>query len=135
MRGSNGMEITGEVEVHLLGRVRLRFAAARRSAFHPEDRSQRRLSNTDQGVLPDVSQAVAKAHGGDCFALSGGGWGDSGDDDEFALGSVGEAVDGGAGNFGFVVTIGENLFGGESAFGGDFIDGEGQAWTSFRFDG
>ena len=59
VRRGDRVEIAGEMKIHVLHWHDLRIAAARRSALHPEARTERRFSNADCRVFPDSIQSIA----------------------------------------------------------------------------
>ena len=85
VRGGDGVEIAGEVEVHVLHRDDLREPAAGRAALHAEVRAERRLADADDGALADAVQAVAETDGRRRLAFAGGRRIDGGDEDQLAV--------------------------------------------------
>ena len=93
VRGADGMEIAGEVQVDVLHRYHLRVAAARGSAFHAEAWSEARLAQTDQRLLSDPVQSVGQSDRCGRLAFTRWGRGDRGDQYELAVLPVGERLD------------------------------------------
>ncbi len=56
--GADGVDVAGEVEVEVLHRHDLRVAATRGATLDPEDRAERRLTQTEHGSLADLAQAL-----------------------------------------------------------------------------
>ena len=54
VRRADGVEVTGKVEVDVLHRDDLGIAAAGGTAFHPEHRAERRLTERDRHVFADA---------------------------------------------------------------------------------
>jgi hypothetical protein len=50
---SDRVEIPREVQVYVLHRNNLGISAARRAAFYPENRTERRLSEGDNRLMPE----------------------------------------------------------------------------------
>ena len=73
----------------------LRMAAARRSALHPEARTEAGLAQADQGLPADPVQPVGESDrgGGLAFAGRGPGSGDRGDQHELSVFPAGERID------------------------------------------
>ena len=121
--GADRMEVAGEVEVDVLHRHDLRVAAAGRAALHPEAGAKRRLADADDRLLADVVQRIAKADRGRGLALARRRWGDGGDEDQLAVGPVGEPGDIVERDFGLVMPVGHQVFGGYAELVlGDFDD-------------
>jgi hypothetical protein len=81
----DGVEIAGEVEVHLLHRHHLRVSAAGRAALHAEAGAEAGLADADRGLAADAVQPVAQPHGGGGLALARRRRVDGGDQDQLAL--------------------------------------------------
>ena len=93
VRGGDGVEIAGEVEVDVLHRHDLRVAAAGRAAFHAEAGAERGLAQADRGALADAVQRVAEPDGRRRLSLAGRRRADRGDEDQLAVGPAGERSD------------------------------------------
>ena len=93
VRGRDGVEVAGQVEVQQLHRDDLAVPAASGPALDPERRSHRRLADRHRGPLADVPERLAQAHGRRGLALAERGGRDGGDDDVAGPGSVGELLD------------------------------------------
>ncbi len=76
------------MKVDVLHRDHLGVAAAGGTAFHAEDRAQRRFAQTDHRFLADVIQCVAQTNGGGRLALPGRRRADRGDEDQFPIREV-----------------------------------------------
>ena len=85
VRGGDGVEIAGEVEVDVLHRHDLRVAAAGRAALHAEAGPERRLAQADRGALADAVQRVAEADRRRGLPLAGRRRVDGGDEDQLAV--------------------------------------------------
>jgi hypothetical protein len=62
VRGRDGMEVAGEVQVQRLHRHHLGVAAARGAALDTERRPHRRLPDRHRGALADVPHRLAEPH-------------------------------------------------------------------------
>ena len=85
VRGGDGVEVAGEMQVHVLHRHDLRIAAAGRTALDAEIRPERGLADADDRLLADAVQAVAEADGGGGLAFAGRRRVDRGDQDQLAV--------------------------------------------------
>ena len=122
----DGMEVPGEVEVDVLHGDHLGIAAAGGPALHAEHRPQGRLPQGGHGVFADFPQAVGKAHGGGGFPLSGGGWGDGGDQDQLAVGPVRPVPQQAVVDLGLIPAVLLQILGVDAAGGGNIADGQGR---------
>jgi hypothetical protein len=59
VRARDGMDVAGEVEIHVVGGDDLRLAATRAAALHAEVRPERGLSQRDRARLADLRQPCA----------------------------------------------------------------------------
>ena len=82
--GTDGVDISGEVEIDVLHGHNLGIAAAAGPALDPKNRAQRGLAHGDDGLLAYAAQRVRKADGGGGLAFPGGSWGDGGHKDQSA---------------------------------------------------
>ena len=89
VRGPDGMDVAGQVEVEVLHRDDLAVAAAGRSALDPEDRPERRLADVDRGLLPDDVEALGEPDRGRRLALAERRRGDRGHDHVLAARTLG----------------------------------------------
>ena len=89
VRGADGMDVAGQVEVEVLHRDDLAVAAAGRAALDPEDRAERRLADVDRGLLADVVEALGEPDRGRRLALAERRRGDRGDDHVLAARPLG----------------------------------------------
>ena len=85
---ADGVEITCEVEVDILHGDDLSIAAACSAALDAEDRSQRGLAESDNCLLADGAETVCQTDTGRGLALTCGGGGDRGHEDQFSVRSV-----------------------------------------------
>ncbi len=60
---TDGVKISGEVQVDVFHRQNLGIAAACRAAFHAEHRPQRRFAQGNHGIFADVAQRVRQTDG------------------------------------------------------------------------
>ncbi len=109
--GADGVEIAGEMEVDVLHRHDLGIAAAGSAALDPEARPKARLAQAHDGPLADQVQRVAQAHRGGGLALSGRRRGDGGDEDQLAVGPVGQRGDVVERDLGLVVAVRDQVLG------------------------
>ncbi len=89
VRGPDGMDVAGQVEVEVLHRDDLAVAAAGRAALDPEDRPERRLADVDRGLLADAVEALGEPDRRRRLALAERRRGDRGDDDVLAARPLG----------------------------------------------
>ena len=75
--GGDSMEVTCEVQVDILHRNDLRISSARSSALDSEYRAERRLTQSDNGVLSELVHSHTETYRGRGFALARGGGVDS----------------------------------------------------------
>ena len=106
VRRGDGVEVAGEVEVDVLHRHDLRVAAAGRAALHAEAGPERWLAQADRGALADAVQCVAEADGRGRLPLACRRRVDGGDEDQLAVGAVGERFDEVRRYLGLVVAVG-----------------------------
>ena len=71
VRGGDGREVAGEVQVDVGHRHDLAVAAAGSAALHAEDRAHRRLAQAGHRALAQPVQRVGETHGGRGLALTG----------------------------------------------------------------
>ena len=70
MRGADGVDVAGQMQVEILHRHDLAVAAAGRPAFDAEGRTLRGLAHGDDRVLADMLHRLADADRGGGFALA-----------------------------------------------------------------
>ena len=73
VRGSDGVEVTGKMQIQILHRYYLGVSAAGGSALNTENRSEGGFSQSDYALFPSATQTVGQT---DCccsFAFAGGG--------------------------------------------------------------
>ena len=86
--GSNGMEITGEMEIELVHGQKLGIAAAGRAALHTEAGAQRRLTQSDYNLFAQFVEGVCHTDAGRGLAFAGGCRVDRRNKDQFAVRTV-----------------------------------------------
>jgi hypothetical protein len=106
----DGVEITGEMQVHFLHRHHLRHAAARCPALHAEIRPERGFADADHGLLADPVETVTQAHGGRGLALARRRRIDRRDQDQLAIGLVALPGDEVSRDLGLVMAVGNQIF-------------------------
>ncbi len=106
VRGADGVEVAGEMEVDVLHRHDLRIAAAGGAALHAEARAERRLAQAQHRLLADVIERVGQADGGRGLALARRRRRDRGDQDQLAVRLVLERLDVVHRHLGLVVAVG-----------------------------
>ena len=107
MGGTDGVGVSGEVDVDFILRDDAGLAAAGAAALDAENRPQSRLSQVDHRAIAQAAQALGQADGSGSFALAGRGGGDAGDYHQFAGGLI---VDGIKADFGLVAAVGDEVF-------------------------
>ena len=122
MSRGDGVEITGEMQVHLFHRHHLRIAAACGATLHAETWAQRRLTNTDRCFFADPVQTVTKPDGCGSFSFTSRGWVDRGDQNKFTAVIALHRVDKLLADFGLIVTIGQKMLARYSKLGANFLD-------------
>ena len=94
VRGGDGVEVAGEVEVDASpSGIDLAVAAAGRAALDAEDRAHRRLAHARAARLADVHRALGQADRRRRLAFARRRRRDGGDEDIFGGRSVGEVFD------------------------------------------
>ena len=83
------VKITGEMQVDVLHRHHLCVPASGGPALDAEHRTERRLAQRQRRILADAAQAVGKTDGGGGFALPGRRGGNGGDQNQFAVPTLG----------------------------------------------
>ena len=111
VRGADGMDVAGEVEVHVLHRHDLRVAGAGCSALDPEHRAERRLAQAEHRLAADRAQALRQRDRGGRLPLAELRRRDRGHADELRVGPVGEPVEHREGDLGLVPAVGIELVG------------------------
>ena len=106
VRGADGVEVAGEMEVDVLHRHDLRVAAAGGAALHAEARAERRLAQAQHRLLADVIERVGEPDGGGGLALARRRRRDRGDQDQLAVRLVLERLDVVHRHLGLVVAVG-----------------------------
>ncbi len=86
--GTDGVKITGKMQVDVLHRDHLRHTAAGRSALYAEHRTERRLPKRNHRFFAKQGQCVRKAYRGCGFPFARRRRSDGGNQNQFAL-SVG----------------------------------------------
>ena len=85
---TDGVEVTGEVQVDVLHGDDLCVAAAGSAALDAEHGAQGGLTQSDHNVLADLAHTVSQTNSGSGLALTGGGGVDSGNQNQLAVGLV-----------------------------------------------
>jgi hypothetical protein len=70
VRGGDGVEIAGEVQIDILHRHDLRITAARRAAFQPKTWAEGRLAERNRRFFAHYMERIGKSHTGRSFALT-----------------------------------------------------------------
>ena len=109
MRGGDGVEIPGEMQVHRFHGHDLRKAAACRPALHAEIRTKRGFADADRRLLADGLQPVAQPDGGGGLALPRRGGVDRGDKDQPPGRAALQPGQGFGGKLGLVMAIGDQI--------------------------
>ena len=109
VRRGDGVEVAGEVEVHLLHRHDLRIAAAGRAAFDAEAGPERGLADADRRLPADAVEPVAEPDGGRGLALAGRRRVHRGDEDQPARRTIAKRADEAGRDLGLVVAIGNDV--------------------------
>jgi hypothetical protein len=106
--------VAGEVQVDVFHRHDLRMTAAGRAALHAEHRSERRLAQADDRVLPDAVQPIDEADRGRRLAFAGRRRADAGDEDQLAVLLAVETRDVAERDLCLVAAVGFELFLGDT---------------------
>ena len=93
MRRGDRVHVAGEVEVDVLHGRQLGVPAARASALHAKDRSERRFADRDDGALAEPTQPVGQADRGGGFTLARRGRRHRRHEHERAVGPAADSVD------------------------------------------
>ena len=120
----DGVHVAGEVKVDVLHRHHLGVAAAGGAALHPEHRPERRLAQADHGLLPDVVERVAEAHGGRGLAFARRGRRDRGHQDELPVLAALQAADEVQRHLRLVMAVGLEVLLRDAEPRGDFGDAQ-----------
>ena len=86
VRGGDGVEVAGEVEINLLAGLDPGEPSASRTPLHAEDGAEGGLAGGDDGAFADAFESLDEADGGDGLAFPGCGGSGGGDEDELAVG-------------------------------------------------
>ena len=86
IRGANGVEVAGEVQIDVLHGHDLRVAAAGGAALDAEHGAERGFAERDHGVLTNLAQSVGQTHAGGSLALARRRGRDSGHKNQLAVG-------------------------------------------------
>lgn len=135
--GSDGVEIAGEVQVDVHHRHDLGTAAAGGAAFKTKHGSQRRPADTDDRLLADADERIAKSDHRCRLAFAGRLRGHPGDQDQFAVGAVVPVRDEIERDLGLVEPLGHQPVTRNAKLGGDLGDrfqlaGTGNLDVGFR---
>ena len=120
---SDRAEIAREVQVDIFHRNDLGVTAAGCAALHAEYRSQARLAQADHRLLADLVERIAESHRGRRLALARGRGAQGGDQNEFAVGLVLQALDVVERDFCLVMTVIFDACGRNPQAGGNLADG------------
>ena len=101
--GTDGVEITGEMEIDVLHGDNLGIAASGCSALDAENRTERGLTKRDDRILADLAQTVGKTDRSSGFTFTGWSRSDGGDENKLSL--FGEFLQSIEIQFGFVFAI------------------------------
>ena len=86
MRGGDGVEIAGEMQVDIRHRDHLRIAAARRAALHPEARARATARAARcRSICPILRSRIAQPDRGGGFPFARRGGRDGGDQDQLPI--------------------------------------------------
>ena len=122
VRGRDGVEVAGEMQVDVFHRHDLGVAAAGRAALHAEAGTEARLAQADDRLLADAVEAVAEADGGGGLALARRRRADRGDQDQLAVRLVLQALDELHRDLGLGMAIGQQMLFRDPELGGDLAD-------------
>ena len=122
VRGGDGVEVAGEMEVHVLHRHDLRIAAAGSAALDAEIGAERGLADADDGLLADAVQAVAEADRRRRLAFAGRRRVDGGDEDQLAVLAAPHRLDELGGDLRLVVAVGQQVLGRDADLRADLLD-------------
>ena len=122
VRAGDGVEISGEMEVHVFHRHDLRAPAPGSAALHPEIRTQRGLADAHGGPFADAVEPVTETHGGGGLALARGGGVDRGHEDELAGRLALHRIDEILAHLGLVMAIGQQVIAGDAQFFTDLLN-------------
>ncbi len=111
VRGREGGEVAGEVQVDVVHRDDLGVAAAGRAALHPEHRSHRRLAQAGHRLVAEAVQRVGEPDGGRGLALAGGRGGERGHQDQPPRRPVGQGREVAQVHLGLGVPVGHQVLG------------------------
>ena len=117
------MEVTGEVEVHVLHRHDLGVAATRGATLHAEVRAERRLTDADRGLFADLVEAVTKTDSGRRLAFTSRRRVDRRHQDQVAVRAAFKGLDEIRGNLGLVMAKREQMLGLDTQLRANFLDG------------
>ena len=118
----DGVEIAGEMEVHVLHRHDLRIAAAGGTALDAEVRPERGLADAGDGLLADAVQPVAEADRRGRLAFAGRRRVDGGDQDQLAVLAAALRGDELGRDLRLVVAVGQKVLVGDAELGADLHD-------------
>ena len=122
VRRGDGVEVAGEMQVHVLHRHDLRIAAAGRTALDAEIGPERGLADADDGLLADAVQPVAEPDRGGRLAFAGRRRVDRGDQDQLAVLAAAARGDELGRDLRLVMAIGQQMLGRNAELGADLLD-------------
>ncbi len=120
--GSDGVDVTGEVEVDVLHRHYLGVSAAGRSPLDAEARPERGFAQGADGLPADLVQRHRQADVGRGLALAGGSRSDGGAQHQLAVRAVFQTVEDVQVDLGLVLAVGVQVVRTEPQSGGDVGD-------------
>ena len=116
------VEVTGEMQVHVLHRDDLRIAAAGSTTLDAEVRPERSLADAGDGLLADAVQPVAEANRRRRLALAGRCRVDGGDEDQLAVRAAAGRGDELCRDLRLVMAVGQKMLFGDPEPGADLHD-------------
>ena len=121
---ADGVHIAGEVQVDVLHRDDLCVTAACGAALDAEYRTERRLTQGNDGVFAHLVQRLAETNSCCCFAFSCRCRVDGGDENQFAVRLVLQALPCVIGDFCLILAVVFQLILQKSCLFGNFADGK-----------
>ena len=121
--GADGVDVAGQVEVHVFHGHYLAEAAAGASAFDTEHGAEGGLPQGHDCGLADVVHPLRQADGGGGLAFAQGSGRDGGDDYVFGVGVVLAALDDVEADLGLLRPVQLDIVAGQAHHPGDFLHG------------
>ena len=122
VRRGDGVEVAGEVQVHVVHRHDLRQAAAGRTPLHAEIGAERGFADADHGLLADAVEPVAEADRRGGLAFAGRRRVDGGDQDQLAGLVLARRGDEFGRHLRLVMAIGQQMLGRDAELAADLLD-------------